>query len=172
MSKPNQAVVGVLVVIAISLAVLLMIQISSNRLALTLTIGKVNLVTETRNETPPDRVSHTFRSHCYRCNINIPPRRRFFKSQSREDRHLLNTFFMGICNGTYVEVGGLDGVLFSNTFAFNMKLGWKGVLIEGNPDLVERLKINRPNELLTLNSAVCSTPQTVHYVKKDAVGDI
>ena len=53
-----------------------------------------------------------------------------------------------------------------------MKLGWKGVLIEGNPDLAEKLKLNRPNELLTLNSAVGSKPQAVHYVKKDAVGGI
>lgn len=170
--------VGVLLVLTICLAVLLAIQISSNNLALT-ALGQVNLVTLTSRR-PPDRVAPTmatFQSQSHRCNIGVTDiPKSSFKSQSEEDAYLLNKFFTGLCNGTYIELGGLDGVTYSNSFVFNKELGWKGVLVEGSPDLAERLKRNRPNELLTLNSAVCSKAQTVHYVStkngNSAVGGI
>ena len=39
-----------------------------------------------------------------------------------------------VCNGTFLELGALDGVLFSNTKFFEDTLQWKGVLIEANPN--------------------------------------
>ena len=40
-----------------------------------------------------------------------------YKSQSGEDKKLL-TWFRGMKNGTYIELGGLDGVTFSNSYVF------------------------------------------------------
>jgi len=86
-----------------------------------------------------------------------------FRSQSKEDRQLMQ-WFGNLCNGTYIEMGGLDGVLYSNSFAFNKELDWKGVLIEASPESFEKLKVNRKNELATLNAAVCKEERMLHYV--------
>ena len=47
---------------------------------------------------------------------DIPPS--YFKSQSEEDEKLLG-WFRTMCGGTYLELGGLDGVLYSNSYVFN-----------------------------------------------------
>ena len=55
-------------------------------------------------------------------------------SQNQEDIALFVTFFCGHTKpGTVVEIGALDGHLFSNSLFFEEYLGWKGVLIEGAP---------------------------------------
>lgn len=85
------------------------------------------------------------------------------KSQSQEDEHLLS-FFGGFCGGTYLELGALDGITYSNTYAFNKALGWKGVLIELSPTTFAKLRANRPNELAVVNAVVCKEEGIVHYV--------
>jgi FkbM family methyltransferase len=81
-----------------------------------------------------------------------------------EDRCLIENFFPGICEGKYLEVGALDGIRGSNTYAFHKVLGWKGVNIEVNPDNYERLSRNRRGDLANVHAAVCSDPQkVVHY---------
>lgn len=45
--------------------------------------------------------------------------------------------------GTYVEIGAYDGVNLSNSFFFE-QIGWKGVLVEAHPELVEKCRISRP----------------------------
>jgi FkbM family methyltransferase len=66
-----------------------------------------------------------------------------------------------------MEMGGLDGIKFSNTYFFNMApgIGWKGVLVELGPKNFAKLIKNRPNELATVHAAVCDHPRTVHYVE-------
>jgi FkbM family methyltransferase len=70
--------------------------------------------------------------------------KRFFK-----DEH-----FMG--NGFFLEMGGLDGWKFSNTFNFEHCLGWNGMLIEAQPDNYRKMIQHRP---CTQNvwSAACPT---------------
>jgi FkbM family methyltransferase len=84
------------------------------------------------------------------------------KSQQKEDVLLLD-WFNGLCNGTYVEMGALDGVRYSNTFVFNKSFGWKGILVEISPTSYKKLAKNRPNELATVNAAVCTDKQEVHW---------
>jgi hypothetical protein len=63
-----------------------------------------------------------------------------------------------------LEVGALDGVRWSNTYAFHKVLGWKGVNIEIDPYNYESLSLNRRDDLANVHAAVCSDPQkTVHY---------
>ena len=97
----------------------------------------------------------------------------YFLSQSEEDRKLMK-WFGSICGGTYLELGGLDGRSFSNSFVFNKALGWKGVLIELRQDNFEKLVVNRPDEIASINAGVCDKPQTLHavYSKNPAVGGI
>lgn len=92
--------------------------------------------------------------------INIQPAN--FKSQLNEDKKILQ-WLHSLCGGTYIEMGALDGVKFSNSYVFNKALGWKGVLIELLPKSFEKLVVNRPDEIATIHAGVCDEPQTLHY---------
>ena len=85
----------------------------------------------------------------------------FLKSQGGEDRIALK-WFNGLCGGTYLEMGAVDGVSFSNTFVFQKAFGWKGLLVELAPPNFEKLVVNRPDDV-TVNAAVCDKPRTLHY---------
>ena len=83
---------------------------------------------------------------------------------SGEDKCLIEHFFPRICNGMYLDVGAMDGIKDSNTYAFYKQLGWKGVNIEIDPDNMEALAYNRNKDLANVHAAVCSdSEQTVHY---------
>lgn len=84
------------------------------------------------------------------------------RSQSGEDKILL-TWFGNLCGGTYIELGALDGVKFSNSYVFNMLLQWKGVMIELIKGNYDELVVNRPNEIATIHAGVCDKPQKLHY---------
>lgn len=85
----------------------------------------------------------------------------FLMSQGGEDKMAL-TWFNGLCGGTYLEMGAVDGVSFSNTYVFHKAFGWKGLLIELAPQSFEKLVVNRPDDV-TVNAAVCDEPRTLHY---------
>jgi hypothetical protein len=71
---------------------------------------------------PPPKSSGTYCTHAA---LNVS----WYKSQDKEDVQLL-TWFGNLCGGRYIEMGGLDGVLFSNSHVFNKGLNWTGVLGE------------------------------------------
>jgi hypothetical protein len=83
------------------------------------------------------------------------------KSQDGEDEFALK-WFNGLCNGTYLEMGAVDGVLSSNTYALHKAFGWKGLLIEMSPPNFKELPTNRPDDV-TVNAAICDKPRTLHY---------
>ena len=58
-----------------------------------------------------------------------------FRSQSKEDQYAFKTFFQGKPKGVFLEMGALDGHQFSNTYALEKDVGWRGVLIEPEPGL-------------------------------------
>jgi FkbM family methyltransferase len=55
----------------------------------------------------------------------------------------------------YIELGALDGVRYSNTKTLEDEYGWTGILIEPIPSAYERLRQNRPKNIL-VNSLVGS----------------
>jgi FkbM family methyltransferase len=93
------------------------------------------------------------------------------RSQDGEDSYLYSTYFCGVKGGTFLELGALDGLKFSNTYAFEQALDWRGVLIEANPDTFKQLVINRPLAVRA-HTAVCHRPRLVHWISSDAVGGI
>ena len=100
--------------------------------------------------------------------IQNPP----YRSQQGEDRKLME-WFGGLCSGTYIEMGALDGVRYSNTFVFNQALKWRGVLIELMGNHYNSLKTNRPDEIATVHAGVCSSPTKLHYFgSRPATGGI
>ena len=68
-----------------------------------------------------------------------------YYSQSGEDNFLNANYFKNKTNGTFIELGALDGVLYSNTKFFEDTLGWSGILIAPHPYKFQELTKNRPN---------------------------
>jgi hypothetical protein len=83
-------------------------------------------------------------------------------SQCGEDKFLEETFFSNKRNGTYIEMGALDGKLYSNSKYFEDHLGWKGILIEPHPEKFKDLEINRPNNHL-FNELVSDANEPLLY---------
>jgi len=67
-------------------------------------------------------------------------------SQCNEDEYLNEHYLHNKRDGTYIELGALDGVLYSNTKFYQDQLGWKGVLIEPHRYAFSLLQKNRPRK--------------------------
>lgn len=85
-----------------------------------------------------------------------------YYGQGQEDVFLNQYFFKNKRNGTYIELGALDGVLYSNTKFFEDTLNWGGILIEPHPDKFKTLTKNRPNNFL-FNCLVSSHTEPLEY---------
>ncbi|MEM7179007.1 MAG: FkbM family methyltransferase [Pseudomonadota bacterium] len=59
--------------------------------------------------------------------------RNIFFSQAGQDAFLDEKVFRGKRNGTFVEIGGFDGITGSNCLFFELMRGWNGVIIEPSP---------------------------------------
>jgi FkbM family methyltransferase len=68
-----------------------------------------------------------------------------FYSQCGEDKIIFEKYFKDKRNGIFLELGAMDGVIYSNTKFFEDALDWTGVLIEPHPDMFKDLQTNRPN---------------------------
>ena len=85
-----------------------------------------------------------------------------YYSQCQEDIFLNENIFKNKLHGVYIELGALDGVLFSNTKFFEDSLNWKGILIEPHPEKFKLLQQNRPNNFL-FNSLVSCHKEPLEY---------
>lgn len=86
-----------------------------------------------------------------------------YRSQRMEDALLDHHIFKGRTGGIFLEIGGLDGLKFSNSWYFEQSLCWRGILIEGLPSSFEKMKANRPLAV-NIGQAVCSQAGVVSYV--------
>jgi len=121
----------------------------------------------------PTATSPLPRSRGRKCNSgqrNFAEHQNFSKSQQGEDAFLWQ-YFGDMCGGSYIELGALDGITFSNSHIFNRALNWSGVLIEASPTNAALLMGNRPNDTC-INAAVCQMAGVVHYLEGGAVGGI
>ena len=94
-----------------------------------------------------------------------------FFGQNEEDVYAYNTFFKKKVGGTYLEMGALDGITYSNTLFFERHSGWKGLLIEPNMAEFQHLVQNRDRNVC-VNAAVCASTRDLHFIDKFAVGGI
>ena len=78
--------------------------------------------------------------------------------------------------GFFVESGALDGLRVSNTFVYERKLGWRGLLVEPNPKNFEKLLANQKAGLRSapaFNGCLSfsnSTERDVMFAGDEAVG--
>ena len=82
-----------------------------------------------------------------------------YYSQCEEDKFLNECYFKNKQNGVYIELGALDGVLYSNTKFFEETLNWTGILIEPHPERFKTLQLNRPNNFLFNDLVSCYTDE-------------
>jgi hypothetical protein len=83
--------------------------------------------------------------------------------QYQEEWAAVTKYFYGMKHGFYFELGGLDGVGYSNTIGLTMDLKWHGALLEGSPSNYDKMIKNRPHQI-GINAVVCKEVQTVHYL--------
>lgn len=96
-----------------------------------------------------------------------------FYSQQQEDVILWKKC-LNYRNGFFIELGAMDGVMYSNTKYFEDALSWTGILIEPEPNQFKRLLVNRP-KCKNYNYAVSEvTGDVVFYSRNggDAGGGI
>ena len=60
-------------------------------------------------------------------------------SQYKQEEFVLN-YFKNKTNGTFIELGGLDGIRHSNTYLLENKYNWNGLIIEPSHSLYIELK--------------------------------
>ena len=85
-------------------------------------------------------------------------------SQGREDLAMISRYFCGKRNGTFVELGAVDGLRYSNSLMLERALGWRGLLIEGQPASAAKLAENRGRRNVVLAEAVCREAGTAEFL--------
>jgi FkbM family methyltransferase len=70
-------------------------------------------------------------------------------------------------DGFFVEAGANDGLSQSNTYWFERFRGWRGVLVEGVPELAAACQRNRPG-CVVLNSALVADGSITQVTMKTA----
>lgn len=87
-----------------------------------------------------------------------------FYSQFEEDRMLTQRYpeWLSMRNGTYLEMGALDGYRLSNTLFFYESLGWRGMLVEPQPACAPLLLQHRPHDAIHMNAS-CSDFRTLEF---------
>lgn len=82
------------------------------------------------------------------------------------DRQLVQ-WFDGRRDGTFVELGGNDGLQQSNTLALETLYGWRGLLIEADPELAGECVRNRP-----VATVICAAAGAEHGFAELARADL
>ena len=88
-------------------------------------------------------------------------------SQVGEDMSLVQHVFCDVCTQqrTYLEIGALDGLKYSNTLMLERGYNWGGLLIEGLPQNAQALIAHRrkSGRNVIFNEAICSSTGTVNF---------
>ncbi|CAG9464492.1 unnamed protein product [Pedinophyceae sp. YPF-701] len=69
---------------------------------------------------------------------------------------------LGVDDGVFVEIGGERGINGSTSLMLEGVHGWKGVLIEADPDCYQELRQQRPWAVV-VNAAACAEARTVRW---------
>merc|ERR1712224_349692 len=87
-----------------------------------------------------------------------------FYSQFDEDRMLLHEYpeWLSRRDGTYLEMGALDGYRLSNSLFFHESLGRRCVLVEPQPSCAPLLLKHRPFDAIYANAS-CADFRTLSF---------
>ena len=87
-----------------------------------------------------------------------------------EEQFILAKYFGGarpIRGGTFLELGAFDGWKESNTLHLESCLGWRGILMDGQPAHLDWMRSNRPQSV-SLGVAICPQHGLVNYSRVSA----
>lgn len=82
--------------------------------------------------------------------------------QNGEDYILRSLFTRTGYRGKYIDVGSLDGRVFSNTYTFDLA-DWEGLCVEAHPAFIPHLKNNRPQAHVFHAAALDSDSDSVEF---------
>jgi FkbM family methyltransferase len=88
---------------------------------------------------------------------------RNFNADNKLDLKMLK--YINYENGFFIECGANDGVNQSNTWYYEKKLNWRGILIEPIPEVFKQLKKNRKSENLFFNNVLKSFKDKRKYIR-------
>jgi hypothetical protein len=73
-------------------------------------------------------------------------------------------FFWNVKKGVVIELGAIDGTPISGSMTYWMEriLQWKRILIEANPETLNRSVEENPGAFI-VNAAICDSPKPLHY---------
>lgn len=71
-----------------------------------------------------------------------------YYSQIGQDQYYIENISKYKKNGIFLDIGANDGITDSNTAALEFHYDWKGICIEANPNLINKLSLNRPNSVI------------------------
>ncbi len=114
-----------------------------------------------------------FIKKCEKFNINSRNVR--FYSQQDEDKYIIQYLLKEkIEDGTYLEIGACDGLIYSNTKTLEEFFGFQGILIEPQPNYFKNLQRSRNNEKNELyNCAVSNSElEEVEFIGNNPEGGI
>lgn len=94
------------------------------------------------------RVAHPYINVCY--------------GQNGEDYILWSLFDRLGYRGKYIDVGSLDGKVFSNTYSFDLA-NWQGLCIEAHPFFTPYLRSNRPQAHVFHAAALDKDTESVEF---------
>lgn len=111
-----------------------------------------------------------------RCqNFSVDPCEVKFYSQQDEDKYIIQYLLKDkITDGTYLEIGACNGLLYSNTKTLEDHFGFKGILIEPQKHFFDDLEKNRSIEKNEFyNCAVSnSEDETIIFTGNNAEGRV
>jgi len=88
---------------------------------------------------------------------------RNFNADNKLDLKMLK--YINYEKGFFIECGANDGINQSNTWYYEKKLNWRGVLIEPIPEVFDQLKKNRKSENLFFNNVLKSFKDKRKYIR-------
>lgn len=66
-----------------------------------------------------------------------------FYSQIGQDKYYVENIIKFKMGGTFLEIGGYDGITGSNTYYLEKNLHWDGIIVECNPELAQKCRETR-----------------------------
>ena len=111
-----------------------------------------------------------------KCEIfHIKPEKVKFYSQQDEDKYIIQYLLKShITDGTYLEIGACDGLLYSNTKTLEDFFNFKGILIEPQNSFFNNIKNNRSIEKNELHNCAVTNNDSplINFIGNNAEGGV
>lgn len=93
-----------------------------------------------------------------------------YYSQFKQDKFLNKVVFNNKKNGFFIDIGAHDGQTINNSLFFELNNNWNGICVEPNPNVFEKLKLNRKS--LNLNVCIGESNKTVKFTQIEGYSEM